>query len=428
MARNDVVNSDGSLNIDKLGQNVDDIKNHTAQLAETVKSFDITETVTVGTGGDYATINEAITYLSKKYPKYINGNYNNRIKAEISLLTGFTMNEEVHISGLNLGWITLTSVDVEVVVLRDNIITMLPSEVPSVFYVERGILPVIGCLFSLSDTGTTAQRDGIVANDGGHATILPNCGFKKATRTNVFARNNSTINMESGIATYAGSYGVHAVTGSSIYAWYADASYAALRHGFRARRGAKILAMNAKADNVGGSGFYASYGSFVQAGGGSALNAGENGIYADFGGIVEADGANVTGATSHGISCQNGSTVTAPRSFINGVGAYGVLARYNATVNVSSAEIKDAGNAAIYAEDASHVNASSVIATGAINYGAHANRGSNINLHGANVQKGATTAAADMFIERGSIINASLATGGNSHTTNTLHPAGIIFR
>jgi hypothetical protein len=35
MARNDVVNSDGSLNIDRLGQNVDDINDHTSQLAET---------------------------------------------------------------------------------------------------------------------------------------------------------------------------------------------------------------------------------------------------------------------------------------------------------------------------------------------------------------------------------------------------------
>jgi hypothetical protein len=34
MARNDVVNSDGSLNIDRLGQNVDDINDHTSQLAE----------------------------------------------------------------------------------------------------------------------------------------------------------------------------------------------------------------------------------------------------------------------------------------------------------------------------------------------------------------------------------------------------------
>jgi hypothetical protein len=34
MARNDVVNSDGSLNIDRLGQNVDDIRNITSDLAD----------------------------------------------------------------------------------------------------------------------------------------------------------------------------------------------------------------------------------------------------------------------------------------------------------------------------------------------------------------------------------------------------------
>src|SRR5690554_4351714 len=39
-----------------------------AHLAETMQDADIT--VTVGVGGDFSTINDALTYLSRKHPEY----------------------------------------------------------------------------------------------------------------------------------------------------------------------------------------------------------------------------------------------------------------------------------------------------------------------------------------------------------------------
>src|SRR5690554_266710 len=65
-------------------------------------------TVTVGNNGDFSTINEALNYLTTKYPAYKSvGN----VKATIKLLSGFVMSEQVLVRGLNLGWIEIVGED-----------------------------------------------------------------------------------------------------------------------------------------------------------------------------------------------------------------------------------------------------------------------------------------------------------------------------
>ena len=56
-------------------------------------------TVNVGTGGEYATINEALKYLSNFNPLY----KTTGVTATINLKAGFVMNEQVLVRGLNLG-------------------------------------------------------------------------------------------------------------------------------------------------------------------------------------------------------------------------------------------------------------------------------------------------------------------------------------
>jgi len=68
------------------------------------------EVVTVGTGGDYASINAAISDLSTRFTTYISGS----IQVEINLLSGFIVNEQITVSGIDLGWIKITSVDATV--------------------------------------------------------------------------------------------------------------------------------------------------------------------------------------------------------------------------------------------------------------------------------------------------------------------------
>lgn len=91
--------------IENLGAPTGD--GHAARLDTSINRHTANETVTVGGAGDFATINAAIEYLSKKYPLYTSGGYT----AEISLLAGFTAAEQVFIRGLDLGWIRITSAE-----------------------------------------------------------------------------------------------------------------------------------------------------------------------------------------------------------------------------------------------------------------------------------------------------------------------------
>lgn len=64
-------------------------------------------TVTVGSGGDYATLNLAIEALSRTVPAYKNGGFT----ATINILTGTVLNEQINIVDVDLSWITITSDD-----------------------------------------------------------------------------------------------------------------------------------------------------------------------------------------------------------------------------------------------------------------------------------------------------------------------------
>jgi hypothetical protein len=152
---------------------------HAAAPSGLVKKRGADITVTVGSGGDYSTINDALAALSAYYPLYVSGGFT----AEISLLTGFEMAEQVLVSGIDLSWITITSVDAEVVIDRSALTTAFVSARYPAFGVSRGRLPVIGALFSMDTSGTATDRDGVLLADGSVAVISTGCGVKNAGGT-----------------------------------------------------------------------------------------------------------------------------------------------------------------------------------------------------------------------------------------------------
>ena len=70
--------------------------------------------VTVGSGGDYATLSEAMDFLARFFPGVTppEGQY----LGEISILSGTELSEQVFAVGARLGWVRITSEDAEVVV------------------------------------------------------------------------------------------------------------------------------------------------------------------------------------------------------------------------------------------------------------------------------------------------------------------------
>lgn len=67
-------------------------------------------TVTVGTGGDFATINDAIKYLSGIKPLYDSTEF----RATIDLLAGFVIAEQILVYNLDLSYISITGLGIDI--------------------------------------------------------------------------------------------------------------------------------------------------------------------------------------------------------------------------------------------------------------------------------------------------------------------------
>ena len=99
--RSIVVDDVVAMNITaKMMEDIDDT------LATKTDNQTTQEIVTVGSTGDFATINDALSYLTQKHPNYNDGT---DTRAIIRLQDGFIMQEQVLINGQELGWITIES-------------------------------------------------------------------------------------------------------------------------------------------------------------------------------------------------------------------------------------------------------------------------------------------------------------------------------
>ena len=248
-------------------------------------------TVTVGSGGQYPTINAALEYLSGLYPLY----KATGVTATINLLTGFVMNEQVLVRGLNLGWVTITGVDAETTITHTALTTNFTSadygfaSYPAFGVSKGGVLPRINQLFAFNVAGVGGEKHGIMTvGAGSSADITANKGVRLAGTIGIYAVYGSTINAQSANASGAGSVGIYAVTGSTINAQSANASGAGA---------SGIVATNSSTINA--------HVAFVQ-----NQSNGETRIAVYEGSTIEASAINATGGTSTVLS-QTANTLTA---------------------------------------------------------------------------------------------------------------------
>jgi hypothetical protein len=200
--------------------------------------------VTVGTGGDYPTINAALEYLSKLQPVYDSAG----ITATINLLSGFVMAEQVLVRGLDLGWITITGVDGETTITNTALTTNFTaadygfSSYPAFGVSKGGVLPRIDQLFRFDVANVGDIKHGIMAvGAGSSADVLAGAGVNDAGTNGIFAYRGSNINANGANASGAGTYGIYASRGSTINAYAADTSGAGT-HGISAAYGSTINA------------------------------------------------------------------------------------------------------------------------------------------------------------------------------------------
>jgi len=192
--------------------------------------------VTVGSLGDFSTINEAIDYLISR-PR-LSG-----CIANIILQNDFSLNEQIIVNKKDLSWITLTA-STEINISRISLTYGYDGIIyPAFAAVNNSKLPNINVLFSMDETGTDVGRTGIYCDNGSSCVILPNCGIKNVAHIAVAAYSNSAIQMKETIFTNSKGMGVFC-SGSRIVMDKADIR-GATTFGIRSWNGGTIIAPEA---------------------------------------------------------------------------------------------------------------------------------------------------------------------------------------
>jgi hypothetical protein len=155
--------------------------------------------ITVGSGGNYSNVNDAIEFLSKTYyPVHLaSGN----VQATITLLTGFIFSEQVFIKNVDLSWITITGTDAEHTIDRSALTTEFVTGYYPAFGGTNCKMPVIDVLFSMDTSGTRAGRAGIYLIDNSHITVTAGAGIKNSPSIGAWITKNSKAYLEDTIFT-----------------------------------------------------------------------------------------------------------------------------------------------------------------------------------------------------------------------------------
>ena len=149
-----------------------------------VERTTISKTITVGVGGDYATLNDALAEASRYSREYLSKG----LTLEIRQLTGFVMAEQVFVVQQDLSFVTITSDDAEVTITRSALtegngtstnnwrVGMFPA-----FCGMRGAkLPYIKTLYAMDSSGTGSGTVGVYVFENSQAVIGIGCGVKNA--------------------------------------------------------------------------------------------------------------------------------------------------------------------------------------------------------------------------------------------------------
>lgn len=218
-------------------------------------------TVNVGVGQTYTTINQALEYLSGFYSMYKKSG----VTATINLKAGFVMEEQVLVSGIDLGWITIVGEDAETIITHTALTTAFNGNYPAFGVDKDGTSPVIGQLFRFNVEKVGGNKHGLMTlGAGSSANVLSGKGFIGAGTIGIFAHSGSTINANNANCSNAGVYGMFAANSSTINADSANCSNAGT-DGIYALDGSTINARNANCSNAGACGVIAYHHGIINA-------------------------------------------------------------------------------------------------------------------------------------------------------------------
>lgn len=322
--------------------------------------------VTVGTGGDYATINEALEYLGTKFKVYDP----DTITAEILLKTGFVMQEEVHlVNGQDFSWVVIRSEDAEVSIQRSSLVTslhetygyetfdtdgsaQLPQNTRCAFFAyNNSHLPVLGTLFSMDSSGSTSVNTiGVLLNGASSGKGLYGCGVKNVVRTAPYdgrglnVSHNSTF---SGWGTVWSGCDIGARISNASMANLRSADFSGCRIGLDVNGSAVVAAQDS---DISACTQYAVYATDCQLkinnsdltgnapGGTPSVNYAT--ILAVAGAVVDATGCDISGG-QRGIYAEDGAQVTFTDGVADALAGWALVARTGGTIIANDATLTD---------------------------------------------------------------------------------------
>ena len=170
-------------------------------------------TLTVGSTGDYQTLNAAFEAITEKYPIYKKGG----LAINIQILSGTTINEQIAVQKADFSYVTITAQDDYVPVNVDgfgaqglNTHDLRTPIVGAFIGGENGAgLPCIGCVFKVTQNTDNIAVVGYFANRSSKGVVLPSCGFD-SFYDGCTSNNESSITIRAGIAKNMTRWGVHA--------------------------------------------------------------------------------------------------------------------------------------------------------------------------------------------------------------------------
>lgn len=216
--------------------------------------------LTVGPGGQYATINAALAYLSDRRPAYVSGGF----QATITLKAGFVMAEQVIVAGIDLSWVRIVAEAASVNISRVALITELGGRYPAWAAHSGGRLPQLAALMQMDNTGPAAARDGVFLSGGGSIVVAGGAGIRYAGGCGLLARSASVAVLYGSDWRNAGENALEAAAASTITAGTANVS-AAAGIGLRASGGSMIDAQTVIASGCAGGGARAETGAVIVA-------------------------------------------------------------------------------------------------------------------------------------------------------------------
>lgn len=320
-------------------------------------------TVTVGSGGDYAGVNAAIAALTERFPSAPPGG----ITAEVNMLAGYVLDEQIFARNVNLSWIRITGVDASTNVDPTAFTIEHPligGSCHTVVAFDSGVAPVIAQTLNINthDFATLGFKvGGALAYGGGSKVIIADTfGFSGYITASML---NATDSGEI--------YAPRAVLSTSLPTSFPDLTAAGV---IRSQKNSWVDLTEATINSNG-----------VTVSGGSFLN--------------------MNGATFQGVktlSITQSSTVSAEAISMSITGASG------ATAVISKSSSLDVDDASISYSGGS--------------FNITAQTGSRVSMTSVNLGAGTAT------VTGGSIIHAASSTGTLSQTANSVTANGLIFK